>query len=317
MEDRPIFTRRSLPNCIPGDEWQSVSPNVTRYLYQYLGYFFASGPWRDAVVKFGVDPRTDPKYRIYQTMMFVVDSEPKDSRAKYSRPKTRKEKTEQELRKESHLFDGVNVSGDGKVWQVCDVTDPLIRDLLATENLREKCHLEGDGWYQNGTWAKVKTIMKWKITAILTGTEVLSDYNYARVARDMPDIIERSVKRAARLTFENPSSEERTLASQIRTASTQYQIDKMNRLTAKNSSGVPEDDREIQGRGGAGEELVAQGLDEESGYEGIYGEDEAAPIENVIDPSLEDPRVLEAIWEVNRVESGTMQSGGISEDIDI
>lgn len=141
MEDRPIFTRRSLPNCIPGDDWEAVGLNTAKYVYQYVGYIFASGPWRDAIVKFGVDPRKDPKYRIYQTMMFMLESEPKDSRAKYSRSKPKREKTEQELRKESHLFDGKHVSKDGKVWQVCDVTDPILQTLLATSNIRQTCHV--------------------------------------------------------------------------------------------------------------------------------------------------------------------------------
>ena len=244
MEDRPIFTRRSFPNFIPGNEWDKLGQNVTKSLFQYVGYMFGSGPWRDAIIKFGIDPRSDPKYRIYQTMMFVVDKERKARETNLVRKRIRREKTEQELRKESHLFDGTNISHDGKVWQVCDVTDPLLKDILATPNLRTQCHMESDGWYHNGTWSKMRMIMKYKIKAILSGTALLSDADYARVAASLPDVMDRSDKLATRITYENPTAEERTLASLIRTGSTYL---KMNVLEQHVAQGDHVDENEDQG----------------------------------------------------------------------
>ena len=140
--NRPIFTRRALINSIPGNEWETVGTNAGKYMYQYMGYMFSSGPWRDAVVRFGVDPRKDPKYRIYQTMMFMLEKEPKDSRAKYVRTKNDPVVVINAAKKKnSHIFDGKNVTLDGKVWQVCDITDPFLKDLLGTSNLREDCHV--------------------------------------------------------------------------------------------------------------------------------------------------------------------------------
>ena len=154
MEERPIYTRRSFPNFFPGNEWEKMGTNATRFLFQYVGYTFSSGPWQNAIVKFGLDPRTDPKYRIYQTMIFIIESVLRISKASSGGKREKREKTEQEKRREGHLFDGVNLSRDGKVWQVCDVTDLLLKDLLATPNLRERCHIQCDGWYHNGTWRK-------------------------------------------------------------------------------------------------------------------------------------------------------------------
>ena len=128
-------------NSIPGDDWETVGQNVAKYVYQYVGYIFQSGPWRDAVVRFGVDPRKEPECRKYQTMMFMLEKEPKDNRAKFIRTKPDRTVTPQVAKKESHLFDGQNVSKDGKVWQVCDVTDPFLKDLLATEDIRQECHV--------------------------------------------------------------------------------------------------------------------------------------------------------------------------------
>ena len=143
MQDRPIFTRRALYNCMPGNDWDVMGQNSAKHVYQYVGYMFSSGPWRDALVRYGVDPRTDPSFRIYQTMIFMLETEPKETRAKFDRTKPDRTKSEQVLRKESHLFDGVTVSTDGKIWQVCDVSEPFLKDLLATANLRKECHVSG------------------------------------------------------------------------------------------------------------------------------------------------------------------------------
>jgi len=139
LEDRPIYTRRALANCM-GHDWEIVGDSMAKHVYQYVGYIFGSGPWRDAIVAFGVDPRKDPKYGIYQTMMFMLETEAKDSRAKYIR-KTPNPSRYQEANEKGHLFDGKKVSKDGKVWQVIDITDPLLKCLLATNDIRKECHV--------------------------------------------------------------------------------------------------------------------------------------------------------------------------------
>lgn len=141
LQDRPIFTRRALYNCMPGNDWDILGQNSAKHVYQYAGYMFSSGPWRDALVRYGVDPRTDPSYRIYQTMIFMLETEPKDNRSKFNRTKPDQTKSEQVSRKESHLFDGVTVSKDGKIWQVCDISEPFLKNLLSTTDLRKECHV--------------------------------------------------------------------------------------------------------------------------------------------------------------------------------
>lgn len=137
LEERPIWTRRAINNRLigPGREWSSVAKHV----YQYAGYMFRSGPWRDAIVKFGVDPRSDPKYRIYQTMLYQIDEKEVED-MELPDPGGRKSGRKSKNRL-SHLFDGKTAALDGKVWQVCDVVDPLLKSLLDTDNLRDECHV--------------------------------------------------------------------------------------------------------------------------------------------------------------------------------
>ena len=71
MVGRPIWSRRALANELQSRDWGSWGKRVL----QYVAYEFRSGPWRDLSVKFGVDPRSDPKYRIYQSMTFQFDDE--------------------------------------------------------------------------------------------------------------------------------------------------------------------------------------------------------------------------------------------------
>ena len=167
LDERPMWTRRALSNQVRTTEWVILGKHV----YQYIGYMFRSGPWRDVVIKYGVDPRTDPKYRIYQSIMFQFDAAstsviPKTTNASRRggrggarQPGPRPTPTHS---KNSHVFDGVNVEMDGKMWQVCDITDPQLKELLATTELRKQCdvrrsklaaptspltpHLELDRW---------------------------------------------------------------------------------------------------------------------------------------------------------------------------
>lgn len=141
FEERPIWTRRALRNCISASDYHEIGANAAKYIYQHVGYIFESGPWRDAVVKFGVDPRKDPSLRIYQTMMFILDTEYNDSRRKAKELTKDRTTTNVPSLKETHIFSGTHVSLDGKVWQVCDVVDPLLKSLLSTTNIRNECHV--------------------------------------------------------------------------------------------------------------------------------------------------------------------------------
>ncbi|KAI9870904.1 MAG: tau 95 subunit of transcription factor TFIIIC [Pleopsidium flavum] len=214
LEERPIWTRRAMLNKMSNKEYIYT----LKHAFQYVGYMFRSGPWRDAVVKFGVDPRTDPKYRVYQTMMFqIYTREPdaagpkrwEDERTRYAKSMRGKEHN-----KHSHLFDGKRADLDGKVWQVCDITDPLLKSLLDTKFLREECDIRSDGWYHNGTWAKAKTIMKAKLTKILEG-ETPVDMDYAKLLQ-IPDIIDASTRKQAVLKGRG-TPQEVQWASDIRT----------------------------------------------------------------------------------------------------
>ncbi|KAK6354735.1 tau 95 subunit of transcription factor TFIIIC [Orbilia brochopaga] len=147
---RPIWTRRGLMNSIPSVMWKNL-----KFAYPYVAYYWRSGPWRDTYVRFGVDPRTDKEFAKYQVAAFklhMVKRRDADSHAR------------------SHIFDGERIVLDGKIWQFCDLTEPLLAELVDIRKVeaRETCD-PIDGWYPNNRHYKIKHVMRRKLSDIIAG----------------------------------------------------------------------------------------------------------------------------------------------------
>lgn len=158
LEERPIWTRRALIQRVA----PYYSDNSLKIAIQLVGYQFKGGPFRDAVIRYGVDPRTDPAYRVYQTLAFKLDSLPVDSMVKNGVVR----RMGREEARHSHLWDGTSYCTNGKFWQICDIRDPALLGLIEAAPLRDTCDIVADGWYYAGTWSKIKAFMKAKMIAI-------------------------------------------------------------------------------------------------------------------------------------------------------
>jgi general transcription factor 3C polypeptide 5 (transcription factor C subunit 1) len=176
LDKRPIITRHLLYNKLGWDRRTRL-----RQAAVYCGYFFESGPWREALIRWDVDPRKDSVYRKYQTVSFM--SYMKSGRAKHGitfdeHVHRLGHMTGKELETQ-HIFDGKTVSDTGNLFQFCDITDPLIASILATGDIRTTCAPTFQGWYHVGTWAKVTVILKDKMNTIIAG-ETPDDALYQR-----------------------------------------------------------------------------------------------------------------------------------------
>ncbi|KAI4951915.1 hypothetical protein J4E91_003376 [Alternaria rosae] len=174
---RPIVTRQLLYNRLGWDKRTKL-----RQAAIYCGFFFESGPWREALVRWGVDPRKDPEYRKYQTVSFLsyIKSGTSKHRAVFDQHVLKLAKMSPEELETEHTFDGVNVSRTGNLFQFCDITDPLIAKILATKDIRATCAPTFQGWYHVGTWAKATVILKDKMNTIIGG-EKPDDSMYQRI----------------------------------------------------------------------------------------------------------------------------------------
>lgn len=66
FEERPIWTKAAIRyNTGLTDEHSKI-------ILPVVAYYFPNGPWRISWVKFGYDPRKDPKARIYQTLDYRI-----------------------------------------------------------------------------------------------------------------------------------------------------------------------------------------------------------------------------------------------------
>ncbi|KAF3088202.1 tau 95 subunit of transcription factor TFIIIC [Orbilia oligospora] len=148
FEERPIWTRRGLMNNMPSSLWQQL-----KWAYPHVAYYWRSGPWRDTYVKFGVDPRKSKEFAKYQVVAFKVHT-----------VKPKKDSSQNK----GHLFDGESIILDGKIWQFCDLKDPLLAELADIEKCeaRDVCD-NTDGWFPNNRHFKIKYIMRRKLSALV------------------------------------------------------------------------------------------------------------------------------------------------------
>ncbi|KAL1963958.1 hypothetical protein VTN77DRAFT_7633 [Rasamsonia byssochlamydoides] len=226
FSERLAWTRRGLRNSLKTNEQRYC----LRHAIAYVGYIFRSGPWRDAIVKLGHDPRTSPNYRIYQTFVFrVLPREPELARdggggRRHTLPRSSETVSDpsKEGTSNSHLFTGKPpLPLDGKIWMVCDIVDPILRGILFPENpppnfLRSTCDWISDGWYGNGTLAKAKTIIRNKIHAMTQQNRVPDDAEFMRIL-SFPDHAAADDNLAAfHLDPETATSREMQLATEVR-----------------------------------------------------------------------------------------------------
>ncbi|CAK7216404.1 tau 95 subunit of transcription factor TFIIIC [Sporothrix bragantina] len=206
VEERPVWTRRGLINHMIAATGLPLTENRLKQYFGHVCYQFKGGPWRDTLVRYGVDPRTDPSCRQYQTMQFklhkhegrkaaywhTVEEDPiaqeataeeggrrgkhvampletADAAAAGGGTAAATDASSMQHRKDTHIFDGHSYCDDGKIWQVCDLHDPVLSKLLSEAPVRPECERMGAGWYHQGTWAKARAIMKIKLVAIRFG----------------------------------------------------------------------------------------------------------------------------------------------------
>ena len=150
---------------------------------------FKSGPYRDAYVVFGLDPRKERTWANYQTAFF-------NFRQGKGRPAKGEDGDGQgvwEMRK-SHLFTGKEVGTKVVCYSFVDIVDPMIRKLIDESPLRETFHVcsyltnvgngqENDGWYPTETLLRVRKIMRAKLLALREG-RIPNDEEFIPILED-------------------------------------------------------------------------------------------------------------------------------------
>ncbi|EST05625.1 Transcription factor IIIC, subunit 5 [Kalmanozyma brasiliensis GHG001] len=152
LADRPVWSRVALKNQLTEAELRELNGNNEKVYYALVGYSMVGGPWRDTVVRFGYDVRSDEGSRIYQRI-FLRGGTAREPRAQSSQskgvadePMGDEEEEEEPTARSSvvpltaaresngHVFDGTSLHRNVGNFQLCDITDPVITPYIWRHN---------------------------------------------------------------------------------------------------------------------------------------------------------------------------------------
>lgn len=179
LEQRPIWTRAALYNQFNSNEVREI--HNSKVILPLACYMFQDGPWRDTLVRFSYDPRKNPAARFYQRVYFRNANHPMSrtsvvtrrqegrSVAAYISRSMEQEETAGVEQRKSHIFDGITITKETAAFQLCDIVDPMLKEMIEREDdLRETCD-ERDGWYSAHALERIKTVLRHKFFSLLQG----------------------------------------------------------------------------------------------------------------------------------------------------
>jgi general transcription factor 3C polypeptide 5 (transcription factor C subunit 1) len=159
FETKPIWIRKHLEAVLPIHLKQCL-----RYALPQVSYTYTKGPWRQAYIKFGVDPKSSVEYGKYQTEGFRVPG------FKKSIPRGFMSEVSNGV---SYIF---KFNGDemphSLYFQLENLTDVQVQLLLSKAKVRTECDFH-DGWYDNVTMARVRRLMRYKLRCLMDGTPMV------------------------------------------------------------------------------------------------------------------------------------------------
>jgi general transcription factor 3C polypeptide 5 (transcription factor C subunit 1) len=172
LDARPIITRLVYWALLKGHR----DTNIRRSL-PYVSFYLDKGPWRNTIVKLGVDPRKDPKMRIYQTISF----------SKASMVAVKRGPLWDNPEKDVRTFDGTKIVEPSEMWQLCDFTHPILARLVNDSPIRDQYN-DRYGWYYTGTIAKILVITRDMMVQLTTPNrkQRMTDAEYEFLAK-LPD----------------------------------------------------------------------------------------------------------------------------------
>jgi len=176
FQERPVWTRTAIFNQFAPFEVREIVNS--KYLLPLVSYVFQDGPWRDTQIRLGYDPREDRQARFYQRLYFrntnhpivrpSVVSKRQEGRTELAQNRMADASSRDED-KRSHIFDGVTVTKETAAFQLCDIHDEMLKEMIEDEeDLRETCN-ERDGWYSTHAFERIKTVLRHKFFSLLSG----------------------------------------------------------------------------------------------------------------------------------------------------
>lgn len=158
FDSKPIWIRKHLEAVLPIHLKQCL-----RHALPEVSYTYAKGPWRQAYIKFGIDPKASSEYGKYQTEGFRVPGFKKVVPRGFV----------------SEVPNGVSqvfkFNGDelpvSLYFQLENLTDIQVQLLLSRAKVNDVCDFH-DGWYDNVTMARLRRLMRYKLRCLNDGAPI-------------------------------------------------------------------------------------------------------------------------------------------------
>ncbi|KAI8390287.1 RNA polymerase III transcription factor IIIC subunit-domain-containing protein [Blakeslea trispora] len=169
FEERPVWSRFALRNLLDVRLHKYIRDSLV-----HIAYTFQSGPWRECWFKYGVDPRKDPAYHIYQHIdvrrinNLNASNRPfrhiKRSRPDLGTPSIKPEPVEvpPESFDNKHIFDGKRIPGVSSGYQLCDIQDPDLIPLIHKPEYRKPTCSKYSGYYYDCVVDRIRRYIRAK-----------------------------------------------------------------------------------------------------------------------------------------------------------
>ncbi|ORY98520.1 RNA polymerase III transcription factor IIIC subunit-domain-containing protein [Syncephalastrum racemosum] len=179
FDERPICTRRYIFAQI-----NAFEQRISRIPLAYVSYIFKDGPWPGCYVRYGVDPRTDPKYHILQAVKISHytgrASVKKQKNKKRSLPRFGRKQDTDNLETGSKylpeqettpapIFDEAHINLEYGKFQMIDIKDPdLLPAIHNPKYLRDKPS-KLHGYYYQSAFQRIVSTMGRKAQILMEG----------------------------------------------------------------------------------------------------------------------------------------------------
>lgn len=153
---RDLFDGRPIVTRIFAATWTRLGYVELARLLPVASYCFSDGPWRNCWVRYGVDPRKDPQYRIFQTVQcrnnLIGEGLVAAETSKWP----------------AHEFHGDSASSHFVLYQFIDLHYPPLAELfkVPVRELQEICS-KREGWYPTGTISRIRSIIRDRWVSII------------------------------------------------------------------------------------------------------------------------------------------------------
>lgn len=161
FEKRSVWLRGPLEAQLAARGFARQTVTLMQKAFRCVAFLFVDGPWRNAYVRLGVDPRTSPQDT---KALQVIDFRDRwfRSQTRYYGSVAQSRKTaEGENATPSDSFFRVPPSSRSQLYQLVDIEDDFIQDALRSSETLEECS-EQTGWLPRATIDEIRSLMQAK-----------------------------------------------------------------------------------------------------------------------------------------------------------